>query len=62
MIRDVTYLGAGWRVTLELPDGQKLLASIMRGDDFARELAPGKCVVARWAPASVAVLAADASS
>ena len=61
-IRDVTYLGAGWRVTLELPDGQKLLASIMRGDDAARDLAPGKPVVARWAPASVAVLAADASS
>lgn len=55
-IRDVTYLGAGWRVALELSDGQSLLASIIRGDDVVGHLAPGKPVVARWAPASVAVL------
>ncbi|MBN9548209.1 MAG: polyamine ABC transporter ATP-binding protein [Alphaproteobacteria bacterium] len=60
-IRDVTYLGAGWRVALELSDGQSLLASIMRGDDAAGHLAPGKPVIARWAPASVAVLPAEGS-
>ena len=58
-IRDVTYLGAGWRVTLELPDGQFLLASIVRGDHMAGDLAPGESVVARWAPAFVAVLPAE---
>ena len=61
-IRDVTYLGAGWRVTLELSDGQSLLASIMRGDDVAGPLVPGKAVVARWAPASVAVLPAEGTA
>jgi len=55
-IRDVTYLGAGWRVALELPDGQSLLASITRGNDVASYLDPGKPVIARWAPSSVAVL------
>ncbi|MDQ0470000.1 polyamine ABC transporter ATP-binding protein [Labrys wisconsinensis] len=61
-IRDVTYLGAGWRVALELSDGQSLLASVMRGDDAAGHLIPGKPVVARWTPASVAVLPAEGSS
>jgi putative spermidine/putrescine transport system ATP-binding protein len=61
-VRDVTYLGAGWRVALELSDGQSLLASIMRGDEVAGDLAPGKSFVARWAPASVAVLPAEGSS
>jgi putative spermidine/putrescine transport system ATP-binding protein len=61
-IRDVTYLGAGWRVTLELPDGQLLLASIVRGHDVAGGLVPGNRVVARWAPAFVAVLPAEKSS
>jgi len=37
-IRDVTYLGAGWRVALELSDGQSLLASITRGDDGSRKI------------------------
>ena len=60
-IRDVTYLGAGWRVTLDLSDGQSLLASIVRGDDVAGHLGPGKPVIARWAPASVAVLPAEGS-
>jgi putative spermidine/putrescine transport system ATP-binding protein len=60
-IRDVTYLGAGWRVALELSDGQSLLASITRGDDGAGHLAPGKPVIARWMPASVAVLPAEGS-
>jgi len=60
-IRDVTYLGAGWRVALELPDGQSLLASVMRGDELAGSLAPGKPVVARWAPTSVAVLPSEVS-
>ena len=55
-IREITYLGAGWRVALELSDGQSLLASVMRGDDMAGSLDPGKQVVARWAPAAVAVL------
>ncbi len=61
-IRDVTYLGAGWRVALELSDGQSLLASIKRGDEVAGDLAPGKPVVARWAPASVAILPTEGSS
>ncbi|RWX68852.1 polyamine ABC transporter ATP-binding protein [Mesorhizobium sp. M2A.F.Ca.ET.039.01.1.1] len=61
-VRDATYLGAGWRVALELSDGQSLLASIMRGDDVAGRLAPGLPVVARWAPASVAVLPTEGSS
>jgi putative spermidine/putrescine transport system ATP-binding protein len=61
-IRDITYLGAGWRVTLQLPDGQLLLASIVRGDRMAGHLAPGESVVARWAPAFVAVLPAEKSS
>jgi putative spermidine/putrescine transport system ATP-binding protein len=60
-IREVTYLGAGWRVALELPDGQPLLANVMRGDDLAGSLAPGRSVVARWAPASVAVLTSQES-
>ena len=61
-IRDITYLGAGWRVTLELSDGQSLLASIVRGDDVAGYLGPGKPVIARWAPASVAVLPTEGST
>jgi len=61
-IRDVTYLGAGWRVTLELSDGQALLASTMRGDEAAGPLVPGKAVVARWAQASVATLPAEGSA
>ena len=61
-IRDITYLGAGWRVTLELPDGQSLLASIVRGDHMAGHPAPGNRVIARWAPASVAVLPTEGSS
>jgi putative spermidine/putrescine transport system ATP-binding protein len=61
-IRDITYLGAGWRVMLELPDGQSLLASIVRGDDVAGYLGPGKPVIARWAPASVAVLPTEGST
>lgn len=55
-IREVTYLGAGWRVALELSDGQSLLASVMRGDDLAGQLVPGNRVIARWGTASVAVL------
>lgn len=61
-IRDVTYLGAGWRVALDLSDGQSLLATVMRGDDAAGDLAPGKSVIARWAPASIAVLPTEGSS
>jgi len=61
-IRDITYLGAGWRVTLTLPDGQSLLATIVRGDEIAGYLGPGKPVFARWAPTSVAVLPAEGSS
>jgi len=60
-IREVTYLGAGWRVALELPDGQSLLANVMRGDQLAGSLALGRSVVARWAPASVAVLPSQES-
>jgi putative spermidine/putrescine transport system ATP-binding protein len=60
-IRDITYLGAGWRVMLELPDGQSLLASIVRGDPMAGHLASGEPVIARWAPAFVAVLPAEKS-
>ena len=60
-IRDVTYLGAGWRVTLELSDGQSLLANVMRGDELAGSLTPGKAVIAQWAPASVAVLPTEGS-
>lgn len=58
-IRDVTYLGAGWRVTLALPDGQTLLASIVRGDLAPEDLVPGHRVLARWAPEFVAVLPAE---
>ncbi|RDJ19897.1 polyamine ABC transporter ATP-binding protein [Bosea caraganae] len=58
-IRDVTYLGAGWRVTLALPDGQSLLATVVRGDEAAGRLEPGKDVIARWAPGAVAVLPAE---
>ncbi len=61
-IRDVTYLGAGWRVTLELPDGQSLLASIVRRDHMAKPLAPGESVVARWSPAFVVALPSEKSS
>jgi putative spermidine/putrescine transport system ATP-binding protein len=60
-IRDVTYLGAGWRVALQLSDGQSLLADVMRGDVLAGSLEPGKSVNARWAPASVAVLPTEGS-
>ena len=60
-IRDVTYLGAGWRVALELSDGQSLLASVTRGQDVAAGLVPGNRVVARWTPASVAVLPTEGS-
>ncbi|MBB3947449.1 MULTISPECIES: polyamine ABC transporter ATP-binding protein [Rhizobium/Agrobacterium group] len=55
-IRDITYLGSGWRVALQISDGQSLLANVMRGDLLAGSLEPGKSVIARWAPASVAVL------
>lgn len=55
-IRDVTYLGAGWRVALELSDGQSLLANVMRGHVVAGGLVPGSRVVARWRPASVVAL------
>ena len=61
-IRDITYLGAGWRVTLDLPDGQSLLASVVRGDAMGGELGPGKPVIARWAQTSVAVLPTEAST
>lgn len=60
-IRDATYLGAGWRVALQLSDGQSLLASIMRGDAAAVDLVPGKTVFARWSPSTVAVLPAEGS-
>lgn len=61
-IREVTYIGAGWRVMLELPDGQSLLATIARGDGMAGHLVPCEPVVVRWAPAFVAVLPAEKSS
>lgn len=61
-IRDITYLGAGWRVSLTLPDGQSLLATVVRGNEIADYLGPGKSVIARWAPASVAALPAEGSS
>jgi spermidine/putrescine ABC transporter ATP-binding subunit len=61
-VRDITYLGAAWRVTLELPDRQLLLASVVRGDHMAGHLAPGESVVARWDPAFVAVLPAEKST
>jgi putative spermidine/putrescine transport system ATP-binding protein len=60
-IRDITYLGAGWRVSLELPDGQSLLASVVRGDDIAGYLGPGRPVMVRWAQTSVAALPAEPS-
>ncbi len=60
-IRDITYLGAGWRVTLDLSDGQTLLANIMRGDEMAGNLEAGQNVVARWASASIAVLPTEGS-
>ncbi|MCJ9670050.1 MULTISPECIES: ABC transporter ATP-binding protein [unclassified Neorhizobium] len=60
-VKDITYLGAGWRVTLILPDGQTLLATIIRGDEVASYLAPGKSVIAHWPPQAVAVLPAEGS-
>lgn len=60
-IREITYLGAGWRVALDLADGQSLLASIVRGDGIAGHLGLGKPVIARWAPAAVAVLPTEGS-
>jgi putative spermidine/putrescine transport system ATP-binding protein len=60
-VRDITYLGAGWRVTLELPDGQSLLASVVRGHDVAGQLVPGNRVIAQWTPTSVAVLPTEGS-
>lgn len=60
-IREVTYLGAGWRVALQLSDGQSLLANVMRGDDSAGSLAPGEPVMAQWQAASVAVLPTEGS-
>jgi putative spermidine/putrescine transport system ATP-binding protein len=62
VIRESTYLGSGWRVALELSGGQSLLAAIMRGDEMAGDLAPGKSVIARWMPASVAVLPTEGLS
>ncbi|PYE31888.1 putative spermidine/putrescine transport system ATP-binding protein [Rhizobium sp. PP-WC-1G-195] len=61
-IREATYLGAGWRVALQLSDGQSLLANVMRGDDLAGSLAPGAPVIAQWQPASVAVLPTEGST
>lgn len=61
-IREITYLGAGWRVSLELSDGQSLLASIVRGDKISGYLGPGKQVIARWSPTAIAVLPAEKSS
>ena len=60
-VRDVTYLGAGWRVALELADGQPLLASVMRGHSAAGKLAPGNRVIARWSPGAAVPLPAEAS-
>lgn len=60
-IRDVTYLGAGWRVALQLTDGQSLLANVQRGDELAASLAPGNAVIARWNPGAVAVLPTEGS-
>lgn len=60
-IREVTYLGAGWRVALQLTDGQSLLANVMRGDELAGSLAPGSSVIARWSPGAVAVLPTEGS-
>lgn len=58
-VREVTYFGAGWRVVLELSDGQSVLANVMRGDEMAGSLQPGKTVVVTWAKDSVAVLPAE---
>ena len=55
-IREVTYLGAGWRVMLELSDGQTLMAGIPRGHQLAGSLTPDTNVLATWSPDSVAVL------
>ncbi|MEX5567297.1 polyamine ABC transporter ATP-binding protein [Pseudomonas syringae] len=61
-ISDITYLGSGWRVGLELSDGQFLLANVMRGDELAGSLVPGKSVVAQWASTAVAVLPSEEPS
>ncbi|MGV0908564.1 ABC transporter ATP-binding protein [Martelella sp. FOR1707] len=55
-IREVTYLGAGWRVALELSDGQLLQTSVPRGHALSGNLTPGVAVIARWSPGSVATL------
>ena len=58
-IREITYLGSGWRLTLVLADGQPLLASVLRGDAVAGHLRPGKPVLVTWAPKAIAVLPAE---
>ena len=58
-VRDITYLGSGWRLTLVLADGQPLLASVLRGDAVAGHLRPGKPVLVTWAPKAIAVLPAE---
>lgn len=55
-VREITYFGSGWRVALELPDGQSLLASVMRGHELAGKLETGESVFAQWASKSIAVL------
>jgi len=61
-IQEITYLGAGWRVALELPDGQSLLASIMRGHDLEGEIALGKSVIVQWDPKSITALETNGMS
>ncbi|WP_064713500.1 ABC transporter ATP-binding protein [Rhizobium bangladeshense] len=61
-VRDITYLGSGWRVTVVLPDGQTLLSTIIRGDEVASYLAPGRPVIAHWPPQAVALLPVEGSS
>ncbi|WP_116083310.1 ABC transporter ATP-binding protein [Tropicimonas sp. IMCC34011] len=58
-IREITYVGSGWRVSTELDDGQSLLANIPRGHDLAGNLADGLNVIATWDPTSVAILPAE---
>ncbi|WP_417280936.1 ABC transporter ATP-binding protein [Celeribacter sp.] len=61
-IRESTYLGSGWRVSIELEDGQSLLANVPRRHELAGNLSDGLKVSATWEPTSVAILPTEAST
>ena len=52
VVQSITYLGAAWRVAVELADGQTLLATMDR-QGAAERLRPGEPVLLHWAPDAV---------